>query len=79
MGIRLTASIYTSDPDELEVAQRLKPFNLASWVEEWTRVAEKNEKLAEKFAGEGYSDGQRILFAGVELLPGGLLADAGYR
>ncbi len=54
LEIRLSASIYTSDPDELEVAQRLKPFNLASWVGEWTRVAEKNEKLAEKFAGEEY-------------------------
>ena len=53
LEIRLSASIYTSDADQLEVAQRMKPFNLASWIEEWTRVAERNEKLAEKFAGEG--------------------------
>jgi dienelactone hydrolase len=53
LEIRLSATIYTSDADQLEVAQRLKPFNLASWIEEWTRVAERNEKLAEKFAGEG--------------------------
>src|SRR5581483_4630837 len=53
LEIRLTASIYTSDPDQLQVAQRMKPFNLASWIEEWTRVAERNEMLAEKFAGEG--------------------------
>ncbi len=53
LEIRLSASIYTSDADQLEVAQRLKPFNLASWIQEWTRVAERNEKLAEKFAGEG--------------------------
>jgi dienelactone hydrolase len=53
LEIRLSASIYTSDADQLEVAQRLKPFNLASWIEEWTRVAERNEKLAEKFAGDG--------------------------
>lgn len=51
--LRLTASIYTSDPDALEVAQRMKPYNLDSWVTEWTRVAEKNEKLAEDFAGQG--------------------------
>ncbi|MGP0074228.1 MAG: alpha/beta hydrolase family protein [Bryobacteraceae bacterium] len=54
LEIRLSATVYTSDADQLEVAQRLKPFNLASWVEEWTRVAERNEKLAEKFASEGF-------------------------
>ena len=52
LEIRLTASIYTSDADQLEVAQRMKPFNLDSWVTEWTRVAEKNEQLAEKLAGQ---------------------------
>ena len=54
LEIRLTASIYTSDPDQLEVAQRMKPFNLDSWVEEWTRVAERNEKIADQLAAEGY-------------------------
>jgi len=54
LEIRLTQSIYTSDPDALEVAQRMKPFNLDSWIVEWTRVAEKNEVLADKFAAEGY-------------------------
>ncbi len=54
LEIRLTQSIYTSDPDALEVAQRMKPFDLESWIVEWTRVAEKNEEMAEKFAGEGY-------------------------
>ena len=54
LEIRLTQSIYTSDPDALEVAQRMKPFDLDSWIVEWTRVAEKNEVLAEKFAAEGY-------------------------
>src|SRR5580704_4616025 len=52
--IRLTQSIYTSDPDALEVAQRMKRFDLESWIVEWTRVAEKNEVLADKFASEGY-------------------------
>jgi dienelactone hydrolase len=50
LEIRLSASIYTSDPDQLEVAQRLKPFNLESWIAEWLRVAEGNEQLAEGFA-----------------------------
>lgn len=54
LEIRLSASTYTSDPDQLEVAQRMKPFNLASWIQEWTRVAERNEQLAEKYAGEGF-------------------------
>jgi dienelactone hydrolase len=53
LEIRLSATIYTSDPDQLEVAHRMKPFDLESWIAEWTRVAEKNEHLAEKFAGEG--------------------------
>src|SRR5690349_811461 len=40
LEIRLTQTLYTSDPDQLEVAQRMKPFDLESWVTEWTRVAE---------------------------------------
>jgi dienelactone hydrolase len=54
LEIRLTATIYTSDPDQLEVAQRMKPFDLESWITEWTRVAEKNEQMAEKFAADGF-------------------------
>src|SRR5215469_4789896 len=53
LEIRLSATIYTSDPDQLEVAQRMKPFNLDSWVTEWTRVAERNEEMADKLATEG--------------------------
>src|SRR5438105_13805611 len=53
LEIRLTATIYTNDPDQLEVAQRMKPFNLDSWIVEWTRVAAKNEEEAEKLAAEG--------------------------
>lgn len=53
LEIRLTQSIYTSDPDELEVAQRMKPYDLDSWVTEWTRVAERNEKAADDFASKG--------------------------
>src|SRR6266705_3049165 len=53
LEIRLTQTMYTSDPDQLEVAQRMKPFDLESWITEWTRVAEKNEQMAEKFAADG--------------------------
>ena len=42
LEIRLSATIHTSDPDQLEVAQRLRPLDLESWIAEWTRVAEKN-------------------------------------
>ena len=54
LEIRLSASIYTSDPDQLEVAHRMKPFDLESWIAEYTRVAEKNERIADKFAADGY-------------------------
>ncbi|MBZ5645126.1 MAG: esterase FrsA [Acidobacteriia bacterium] len=54
LEIRLTQSMFTSDPDALEVAQRMKPFNLESWIVEWTRVADKNAEEAERLAGEGY-------------------------
>jgi dienelactone hydrolase len=53
LDIRLTVSPYTSDADEVEVSQRMKPFDVESWSEEWTRVAERNEQLAEKYAAEG--------------------------
>ncbi len=53
LEIRLTQSLYTSDPDQLEVAQRLRPYDLDSWVTEWTRVAERNEKEADKLVAEG--------------------------
>ena len=53
LEIRLTVSQYTNDADQIEVAQRMKPYNLDSWLEEWTRVAEKNEQMAEQFAKDG--------------------------
>src|SRR5512139_2291300 len=33
--IRMVQSIYTSDGDELEVAQRLRPYDPESWLAEW--------------------------------------------
>jgi dienelactone hydrolase len=51
--IRLVQPVYTDDPDELEVAERLKPFNIQSWYQEWTRVAEKNERMADQYAADG--------------------------
>jgi len=53
MEIRLNQSIHTSDPDELEVAHRMKPFNPQSWYEEWRRVALRNEEIAEGYAAQG--------------------------
>jgi len=55
MEIRLNQSIYTDDPHELEVAQRLRPFDPLSWYEEWKRVAEINEEIAEGYAAQGLS------------------------
>jgi dienelactone hydrolase len=49
MEIRLNQSIHTDDPDELEVATRLQPFDPLSWYNEWHRVAEINEGLAQSF------------------------------
>jgi dienelactone hydrolase len=51
--IRMVQSVYTSDQDELEVAFRMKPYDPESWMSEWTRVAERNEELAEGYARAG--------------------------
>jgi hypothetical protein len=51
--IRMVQSIYTCDQDELEVAYRLKPYDMESWVNEWLRGAERNEELAESYASAG--------------------------
>jgi len=53
LEIRLNQSIYTDDPDELEVAQRHKPFDPESWYQEWHRVAERNEAIAGEYADAG--------------------------
>jgi len=52
MEIRLNQSIHTDDPDELEVANRLRPFDPQSWYNEWRRVAENNEELAEAYEAD---------------------------
>lgn len=54
MEIRLNQSIYTDDPHELEVAQRMEPFNPQSWYDEWRRVADINEEIAEGYAEQGF-------------------------
>ena len=46
LEIRLVQSMYTSGADELEVAQRARPYDPDSWHVEWTRVAERNETIA---------------------------------
>jgi len=54
LEIRLVQSMFTSDADELEVAQRARPYDPDSWHVEWMRVAEKNEKAADGFAAQGF-------------------------
>lgn len=51
---RLSMSPFVEDPDYIEVAQRMSPFNLDSLYSENHRVAEKNEQLAEEFLKDGY-------------------------
>jgi dienelactone hydrolase len=51
--IRMVQSIYTSDPDELEVAFRMKPYDNESWITEWSKVAKHNEEVADRFAQAG--------------------------
>jgi dienelactone hydrolase len=53
LEIRLTVSTYSSDPDQVEVAQRMKPYNLDSWLTEWTRVAERAEEEGDALAKQG--------------------------
>jgi dienelactone hydrolase len=53
LEIRLVQSIYTGDADELEVAQRARPYDMDSWFTEWMRVGEKNEKVADALAAQG--------------------------
>lgn len=51
--IRMVQSIHTADADELDVAIRMKPYDMESWITEWSRVAEANEELAEGYASAG--------------------------
>ncbi len=53
LEVRMEISADIPDPDILDVARRVKLYNLESWHAEWTRVAEKNEKLAAGFEREG--------------------------
>jgi dienelactone hydrolase len=52
LEVRIMVSAEHPDPDVRDVARRMKPFNPESWFTEWTRVAEKNEKVAQRFEDE---------------------------
>jgi dienelactone hydrolase len=52
VDFRLNQTVYTSDADELEVAQRIRPFDPKSWYDEWLRVAQRNEEIAEGYAAQ---------------------------
>jgi dienelactone hydrolase len=51
---RLSMSPFVEDPDYVEVAQRMSPFNLDSLFTENKRMAERNEQLAQEFEKEGH-------------------------
>ncbi|MBI4458808.1 MAG: alpha/beta hydrolase [Acidobacteria bacterium] len=53
LDVRLAVTPFTDDPDELEIWERMRAYDMDSWVTEYTRVAEKNEKRAEGFEKEG--------------------------
>lgn len=53
MEIRMEVSGEHPDPDIVEIARRLKPYNPESYYSEHQRMAEKNEALARKFESEG--------------------------
>ncbi|MEP6918687.1 MAG: alpha/beta hydrolase [Acidobacteriota bacterium] len=53
LDVRLTVDPHNSDPDIVEIASRLKPYNVESWGTEYRRAAEKNEQLADQFAQDG--------------------------
>lgn len=52
LEVRMEVPFLNQDPDVREVARRFKAYNLDSWHSEWTRVAEKNEELAQGFEKE---------------------------
>lgn len=49
LEVRMELSANHPDPDVLDVARKVKFYNLESWHAEWVRVAEKNEALAAGF------------------------------
>jgi dienelactone hydrolase len=53
MEVRMVAHAENPDPDMVEIAHRLKPFNPQSWYGEHARMAEKNEAMAAKFEADG--------------------------
>lgn len=53
MEVRMSLFPENSDPDVVEIARRLKPYNPESWFAEHRQMAEKNEELAAKFEAEG--------------------------
>jgi len=61
--IRLNQSLYTDDPHEIQVAQRLRPFNPLSWYTEWNRVAQINEDIAVGYEEVGLMVSARQFYA----------------
>jgi hypothetical protein len=53
MEVRMVAEGEHPDADMRELAHRLKPYNPESWHGEHARLAEKNEKLAQRYEADG--------------------------
>ena len=54
MEVRMTVEADNPDPDIVEIARRLEPYNPESWHAEHKRMAEKNEAMAGKFEADGH-------------------------
>jgi dienelactone hydrolase len=54
LDIRMIQSPENPDPDIIEVARRMRPYDPDSWYNERKRVGELNEEVAEKMAAEGH-------------------------
>ena len=52
--LKLTATIYASDPDELEVARRMETHDLDSCGGGMDACGGRNEKTAEEFERDGW-------------------------
>jgi len=52
LEVRMVEKAEGSDPDVVEIARRMRPYDPESWYVEHKRMAEKNEELAARFETE---------------------------
>ena len=53
MEVRMMVEAEHPDPDVVELGHKVKPFNLESWMTEHARIAEQNERSADKALADG--------------------------